>query len=255
MNNFITAGSLDSPGAYTTYSLNGLTGEEFALQYGLPPELWAAFDMNDFPAGAQYYPGNFYIIDNLPSPNTVDFDFAAAQAVSSAIAQGRAAQTQQLLSTGYDPLALASQASLPEIDREATIQSILTSVNGVAAALQVQLAAISAATTLPELVDATYPTSGVLFTGRGAGLGPEDLNVSYYKIFSSITLVEADTELYIPGTATVIPYGIPIAGEFDSLGDCFAVGDYLMQIREASTSSVIAEFECPLNLSGEYVAF
>jgi hypothetical protein len=64
--------------------------------------------------------------------------------------------------------------------------------------------------------------------------------------------------LYVPGTATVIPYLIDIEtgnGYFDSMGNCFAVGDYLLQIRETATSMVIAEFECPLNPAGEDVAF
>ena len=58
-------------------------------------------------------------------------------------------------------------------------------------------------------------------------------------------MTQADTELYVPGTSTVIPYG-SIPGGFDSTGNCFAFGNYLIQIRETATSMVIAEFECPL---------
>jgi hypothetical protein len=68
-------------------------------------------------------------------------------------------------------------------------------------------------------------------------------------------MTEAETELYVPGTATVIAYGSGGPGQFDSFGNCFNPGDYLLQIREAATSMVIAEFECPLNAAGEDVAF
>jgi hypothetical protein len=118
-----------------------------------------------------------------------------------------------------------------------------------------QISEVNAAATVDEINNIVNPPTGTLFTGRGAGIGPEDLNESYYTAFNSVSLTEADTEWYIPGTATVIPYGIPNPGEFDSLGDCFAVGDYLMQIRETSTARVIAEFECPLNPAGEDMGF
>ena len=101
---------------------------------------------------------------------------------------------------------------------------------------------------------AEHPT-GVLFTGRGGGGGAEDLNVSYYTEFTSVEITEAETELYVPGTETVIPYGSGGEGQFDSQGDCFAPGDYLIQIRVAATASVIAEFEVPLAPEGVNVSF
>jgi hypothetical protein len=106
----------------------------------------------------------------------------------------------------------------------------------------------------------SYPSiaSGVIFTGRGAGFGPQDLNVSNYSEFNSESLAEADTELYVPGTDTVLPYVVdPETGEgyFDSPGNCFNPGDYLIQIRQVSDSFVIAEFEVPLNPAGEDVFF
>jgi hypothetical protein len=81
------------------------------------------------------------------------------------------------------------------------------------------------------------------------------LNVSYYTSFNSVSMTEAETELYIPGTATTIAYGSGGPGQFDSFGNCFAPGDYVMQIRETATSMVIAEFECPLAPAGTDVAF
>ena len=90
---------------------------------------------------------------------------------------------------------------------------------------------------------------------EGGGLAPEDLNVSYYTAFNSVSLTESETEIFIPGTATVIPYGSGGPNAFDSMGNAFNPGDYLMQIRETATGMVIASFECPLNPAGEDVAF
>lgn len=124
-------------------------------------------------------------------------------------------------------------------------------------------ATINAATSTEDLysynpteVPLTPSTSGTIFTGRGDGLGPEDMNVSYYTVWNSTSVVESDTELYIPGTSTVISYGSgPSPNQFDSFGNCFIEGDYQVQIRQVSTGFVIAQYECPLSLEGEDVSF
>jgi hypothetical protein len=59
-------------------------------------------------------------------------------------------------------------------------------------------------------------------------------------------MTEAETELYVPGTSTVITYGAVVPNGFTSNGDCFVLGDYQVQIREVATGMVISEFECPL---------
>jgi hypothetical protein len=121
--------------------------------------------------------------------------------------------------------------------------------------LDTNLTNIDAATSVAEINDIVNPPGGEIFTGRGSGLGPQDLNVSYYTVYNSVSLPESDTELYVPGTATVIPYGSGGAGKFDSMGNCFNPGDYLIQIRNAATGFVIAQFEVPLSPSGQNVAF
>jgi hypothetical protein len=121
--------------------------------------------------------------------------------------------------------------------------------------LDANLTDIDSATTVDEINDIVNPPTGIIFTGRGSGLGPEDLNVSYYTEFNSVSLPESDTELYVPGTATTISYGSGGAGKFDSAGNCFNPGDYLIQIRNSKTGFVIAEFEVPLNPTGENVTF
>ena len=158
---------------------------------------------------------------------------------------------ESLLST--DLLTAVSGQEL--IDRPARFQDVLDVMSAVSDNLDANLAAIEAATTVDEINNIVNPPGGILFTGRGAGLGPEDLNVSYYNAFNSVSMTEAETELYVPGTATVIPYGSGGPNAFDSMGNAFNPGDYLLQIREAATSRVIAEFECPLNPAGEDVTF
>lgn len=107
-------------------------------------------------------------------------------------------------------------------------------------------------------VNALYPptvlASGVLYTGRGSGAGPEDLNVSYYVEFDSASITESGTELYIPGTSTIIPYN-SYPGGFDSAGNCFTEGNYQMQIRRVSTGTVLAEITVPLSPGSQNVAF
>jgi hypothetical protein len=164
--------------------------------------------------------------------------------------------TAQILTVNYlTSDVMSAVASQDAVDRPAPLQDVLTEMVAVTDALGADLIAVDAATTVDEINDVVNPPTGIIFTGRGGGLGPEDLNVSYYTEFNSVSMLESDTELYVPGTATVIPYGVPVPGKFDSLGNCFSPGDYILQIRQASTSRVIAEFEVPLNPAGEDVAF
>lgn len=85
--------------------------------------------------------------------------------------------------------------------------------------------------------------SGVLNTGR-SGASPQDLAPSYFPSLSNLPagVTEAQLELYIPGTDTVIPYNdkLPLPFRFDSSGDCFNPGDYRTVIRIAATSEVLA---------------
>ncbi len=150
---------------------------------------------------------------------------------------------------------LSSVASQALVDRPASLQVVLDETVVLTDALGVTLDAIAAATTVDEINNIVNPPTGILFTGRGAGLGPLDLNESYYTLFTSVSMTEAETELYIPATSTVLVYGATIPNKFDSSGNVFTVGNYTVQIRETATGSVIAEFECPLAPAGEDVAF
>lgn len=150
---------------------------------------------------------------------------------------------------------LTSVSSQVAAARPAFLQVTLDEMTVVSDNLGADLAAVDACTTVDEINNIVNKPTGILFTGRGSGLGPQDLNVSYYNAFNSVSMTGSETELYVPGTATVIPYGSGGPNAFDSMGNAFNPGDYLMQIRETATSMVIAEFEVPLNPAGVDVAF
>lgn len=144
-----------------------------------------------------------------------------------------------------------------------TIGEYQTYVSDVVAAAIVEINSFTTVEDLYSFDPASLPykpsASGFILTGRGAGLGPEDLNLSYYTVFTSSSLSESETELYVPGTDTVIPYTIDPeihdGGFFDSAGNCFNPGDYLIQIRQVPNGLVLSEFEVPLNPASENVAF
>ena len=177
-----------------------------------------------------------YTVVELPLPtakeNCVSYEQANAATETAAIATA----------SGYTGDVLTSTAALPEVSRPTAIQDVFDAQSAVVTELVATIAAINACTTIDELNNIVNPPTGVIHIGRTN----EDLDPSYYVSFTSTTLTEADTELYVPGTATVIAYGSgPAPDQFDSVGDCFNIGDYLIQIREVATSNVIAEFECP----------
>jgi hypothetical protein len=142
-------------------------------------------------------------------------------------------------------------------DRPPLYNTLLGQMATIGDTLATTLTAIDTATSVDEINNIINKPTGVINTGRGNGLGPEDLNVSYYVSFNSVSLTPEQTELYVPGTATVISYDpfLPPPYTFDSFGDCFNPGDYTLQIREVATSKVIAEFECPLDPLGVDVPF
>jgi hypothetical protein len=234
--------------------LLGQTAAEIAASYGVTdPSQYQEFLESDFDAACYLYPQAFTL-----SGGVVGFDLTAAKSLASSQEKFKYFGLESQATTGFSTNQLASQSSLAAVDRLPEIQLVLDAVNTLAVELSANLAAIDAATDINEVNNIVNPPTGILFTGRGGGLGPEDLNVSYYTAFNSASLTEADTELYVPGTAIVIPYLIDIEtgnGYFDSMGNCFNPGDYLIQIRQVSDSRVIAEFEVPLNPAGQDVPF
>jgi hypothetical protein len=187
------------------------------------------------------------------SPSTVSYDFSLAQLE----AKGKSAATYLAetnnVVTLVPPFMLSSQMALPEVDRLPVVNETIDTLNVLANEMQNTYNRIDAATTLAELEEINNPsTSGIISTGRGGdGDGPLDLNNSVYTQFNSTIYTESQTELFIPGTNIVLNYGEVVPNGFTSDGDCFAPGDYLVQIRVATGGEgppglVLAEFECPL---------
>jgi hypothetical protein len=72
--------------------------------------------------------------------------------------------------------------------------------------------------------------------------------LSYFAEINDLPgFTQADLELYVPGTDTVIPYdaGLPDPYKFDSSGDCFNPGDYRLVIRYAGGGAVISTITVP----------
>jgi hypothetical protein len=111
------------------------------------------------------------------------------------------------------------------------------------------ISAINAATSIEDISNVIYAPIGVLSAGRGGPgqLGPEDLNPSYLVSLSLSGYSASELELFVPGTGTVISYdgGLPSPYEFDSSGDCFAVDDYVLQVRVAATGFVLGTLTVP----------
>jgi hypothetical protein len=235
------------PSIYTVFPPS--TAEDVAAASGVTdPALYQEFADTDFDPACYNFPGAFTL-----TAGVVGFELPVAKTQASAQVKTQYSTLEQDATQGYSANQLASQSSLAEIDRLPDIQVVLDAINVLAVELSTKLAAIDAATDINEVNNVANPPTGIINIGRGSA-GPLDLNNSYYTEFNSTSMTEAETELYVPGTTTVIPYG-SIPGGFDSIGDCFTVGDYLIQIREVATGSVIAEFECPLAPANEDVAF
>jgi hypothetical protein len=231
------------------------TAASIAAQSGVTdPAFYQEFPESDFDEACYNYPEAFSL-----SAGVVSFSLDAAKARASQLEKDKYSAAEAAATTGFSANQLASQSSLDPVDRLPDIQAVLDTVNVLAVDLNDKLTQIAVATTIDEVNNIAYPPYGILFTGRGDGLGPEDLNVSYYTEFNSVSLTEAETELYVPGTDTVLPYTINPeiheGGFFDSTVNCFNPGDYLIQIRQVSNSSVIAEFEVPLAPAGVDVPF
>ena len=162
--------------------------------------------------------------------------------------------------SGYSPV---QQATAPDITLLNTLDypgvDIGTYQDYVDAVANAEIATINSATSISDLYlinPAALPftpesgSSGVINIGRGRFGGPLDLNASNYVTFNSVSMTEAETELYAPATSSVVPYqGFP-PDDFNSSGAIFTLGNYLIQIRETATSRVIAEFEVPLSSDG-----
>lgn len=137
---------------------------------------------------------------------------------------------------GYTNDLLTAIASLPEVDRPARFQAELLAMAKVGLKLDLEIIAINAATTVDEVNDIVNPPTGTINLSRTG----EDLNAATFSAFSSMTLTEAGTELFVPGTSTTISWS---GTDFPATPAAFNVGDYAIQLRQVANGLVIKEFE------------
>ena len=184
----------------------------------------------------------------------IELETAKIYATTTVTSSSNSSASELVSNSGVSADIWIGAASQAVVDRPPVYNTLLDEMTVIGDNLATTLTAIDTATTVDEINNIVNPPTGILSTGRGSS-GPLDLNVSEYTEFNSTTLTEADTELYIPGTSTVINYGEYVPNKFDSAGNCFLLGDYRVQIREVATSLVLAEFECPLNAGNVDVPF
>lgn len=151
---------------------------------------------------------------------------------------------------GFTTDLLTGVASQDELDRPSRYQAELESIALIAGNLDSNLTSVETATSVDEINAIVHQPYGTLNTGRGGPgqSGPLDLNLSYFPEINDLPgFTQADLELYVPGTDTVIPYdaGLPDPYKFDSAGDCFASDDYRLVIRYAGAGAVLSTITVP----------
>ena len=144
--------------------------------------------------------------------------------------------------SGYSAETLAAAGAALEVDRPAPYQTVIAEQQVVTDNLAVQVEAIAAATSVDEIDSIIEQPSGIFVSGRG-GDGPLDMNPSYFSALNNLPpgIGEAQLEIYIPGTDTVIPYdaGLPSPYFFDSVGNCYTGTDFRTTFRIAATGQVL----------------
>ena len=168
------------------------------------------------------------------------------QAKSNGTSEVKATANQEIATiiavSGYSAETLAAAGAALEIDRPATYQTVIAEQQVVSDNLAVQVEAIANATSVDEIDSIIEQPSGIFVSGRG-GAGPLDMNPSYFSELTNLPpgVGEAQLEIYIPGTDTVIPYdaGLPSPYFFDSAGNCYTGTDYRTTFRVAATGQVL----------------
>lgn len=151
---------------------------------------------------------------------------------------------------GYTTDLLVGVAGQDPLDRPARYQAELDEMVAISNQLDADLTAIDDATSVDEINAIVHKPYGVINTGRGGPgqAGPRDLNLSYFTEINDLPgFTQADLELYVPGTDTVISYtdSLPEPFHFDSAGNCFNTNDWRLVIRYAGGGAVISTITVP----------
>jgi hypothetical protein len=216
------------------------TTQEILSSLGVSdPSLYQEFSESDFDPACYSFVSAFSLAEGVVSFNLPDAKVQASNTV-----KVQHAATEQAVTAGYSDTVIASQSGLPEGDRLPEIQAVISEVNFLAYQLSDNLAKIDAATDVETVYNIVQQPSGIINTGRGGDgqAGPLDLNLSYFPELNDMPgYTQADLELFIPGTNTVIPYDpeLPAPYTFDSAGNCFKNNDWRLVIRYAGGGAVL----------------
>lgn len=243
---------------YYYLSANGLlySGDQLKSVFGVNVESYSVVSLNslgfypvqpttpDFDTGLYDTTSTWSIVPIIGGEGAERVYTPVAKPLATAQTNGKAsvkAKANDLVdlgacACGYTNDLLTAIASLPEVDRPARFQAELLSMAKVGLKLDLEIVAINAATTVDEVNDVVNPPTGTINLSRTG----EDLNAATFSAFSSMTLTEAGTELFVPGTSTTISWS---GTDFPATVAAFNVGDYAIQLRQVANGLVIKEFE------------
>jgi hypothetical protein len=221
-----------------TYSLSSLNG----LGFYPVNETTPSFDNYLYTATPGYTVSGSYA-DQTWTYTARPLDIAKQNADWEAKTAANDAVNTTACNCGFTTDLLTAVASQDPLARPARYQAELDEMTAISDRLDADLTTIDNATTVDEINCVVNGASGIINTSRG-GASDEDLSPSYFTDLQGLPpgVGEPELEIYIPGTDTVIPYNasLPDPYKFDSMGDCYNVGDYRTVIRIAATSQVLA---------------
>ena len=227
------------------------TAESLAAEVGVTdPAFYQEFPESDFEAACYNFVNGFSL-----SGGVVSFSLDAAKESAYKTEKDRAnlAVQEEYAAANLTSDLLIGPASQDPASRPTRYQATFDSIAVISDQLNATLDQIDACTDINELNDIVNPPTGIINIGRGQFGGPLDLNASNYVVFNSASMLESETELFAPATSSVVPYQEFPPDDFNSGGPIFSLDNFLIQIRETTTSRVIAEFEVPLSTDGSNV--
>jgi hypothetical protein len=200
-----------------------------------------------------YWYSSIWIVSSFNPSSTLPQ--AKSKLISQVTRNGAAAVNTQLgLYSNPEQILTADVLALDCVSYPGTtIGDYQTYVDGLIASSTATINAAVSTTALYSFNPADVPFRPAAYGTISGSRTGNDFNNSYYVTFYSNTLIEDDTELFIPATSTVIPYILP--NQFNGFSEAFTTGNYLVQIRQSSTGFVLAEYICPAGPPDVVVSF
>jgi hypothetical protein len=182
------------------------------------------------------------VADQVWTATPWDLSLAKQNGILTVDQYGNSKVQQIQENSGFSAEVLAAAGSVPSVDRPPVYETVIAEQVVATDETAIQQAQIEIATSVDEIDSILQQPSGTFVSGRG-GDGPLDMNPSYFSELYNLPpgIGEPQLEIYIPGTATVIPYdpGLPPPYYFDSAGNCYTGTDYRTTFRVAATGQVL----------------